>query len=142
MRLHRLLGLLLLAACDGDPAGISPDQVSFTAEVDETAPPPEENVEIRVQNLGNRTLYVLDHCGDTVTPALERRQGAQWVLISIGAPCFAMVTPPIELGPGGLAQGSHAVHEPGHYRLRVQVARRPDAEQPSATLYEEFTIGS
>ena len=143
MRLHRLIVLLLLAACDGDPSGIGADDVRLEAAVDESAPPPEVNVEFQVQNPGARTVYVIDHCGDAVTPALERRQGGEWVLISIGAPCFAMVTPPVELEPGDAAAGARAVHEPGEYRMWVRVAASMDADVDELeTVYGEFTIGS
>jgi hypothetical protein len=142
MRLHRLSLLLplLLAACDGGPLGGTPGDVRITAAVDEAAPPPQQNVEYQVQNLGIRTVYVLDHCGPTVTPVYQRRLGGEWVDAPYGGvPCFASITPAVELGPGDLVEGAIAIHEPGRYRMRLRVGTRPDGGVEE-TVYREFTV--
>lgn len=136
MRLNRLFVLLFLAACDGSV--LDPDDVHFAAVVDEV-PEPQVNVGFQVKNLADRTVYVLDHCAEVVTPWLERREGSEWVPIANGAPCFAIAMPPIELEPDESAEGSLALHEPGQYRAVLHVTADLDSEDYE-TLYREFTV--
>lgn len=141
MRLHRLTFLLplLLAACDGGPLGVVVRDVRFTAVVNQDAPPLQENMTFQVQNVGIRTLYVMDHCGPTVTPWFERRQGGEWVDAPYGqVPCFASLEPPIELDPNEAVERSLVIDEPGRYRMRLRVGTRPDGGVE--TVYREFTV--
>jgi hypothetical protein len=144
MRLTRLFAVLLLAACSGDPIGVGSDDVRLSATIDATVPPPGSNLAFEVENLAPRTLYLLDHCGEMVTPWVERRVGGGWELVSSGVPCFAMATPPVELEPGATYDGTLPVHgPPGLYRLRLRVAIRPELQQEDVdVVYHEFTIGS
>jgi hypothetical protein len=142
MRLHRL-GLLLpllLAACDGGPVGVVARDVRLTTVVNQAAPPPPENLTFQVQNVGIRTLYLMDHCGETVTPWFQRRQGGVWVDAPYGqVPCFASITAPVELGPNATVERSLVIDEPGRYRMRLRVGTRPDGGVQ--TVYREFSVG-
>ena len=138
-RLYRLLPLLLLAACDGDPAGANGGDVRLTASVDAFAVAPEVNLQFRVRNEGDRTVWVWDKCGDNFSPWVDRLDGGRWAEILVEGPCFHAVEPPIQLEPGESVQGSIAFYEPGRYRFRVSVTADPDDVQ-AEVMAREFTI--
>lgn len=139
MRLNRLFALLFLAACDGDPSGIGSGDVLLTASVDESAAQTEHNVDLRVENRGDRTLYVADNCAGVITPSYERRVGGSWVEVGYGIPCFDSFYEPVEVQPGAAATGYVAIHEPGVYRMRVRVAASPSTVEYEL-VYGEFTV--
>jgi hypothetical protein len=140
MRIRGLATLLLLSACTGDPSGIRPGDVAMSVAVDADAPP-EHNVEVRVENRGEQAVYVMDYCGDIVTPRFQRRTGGGWVDAPYGpVPCLAMLTPPIEVAPGAAVVRSLLIDEPGRYRSIVRL--RPRENDAITTVREEFTVGS
>lgn len=139
MRLHRLFALLLLLAGCGDPSPVSSSDILFSASVDDDVPPQESNVDILLQNLSDRTVFVVDHCGEVVAPRFERREGGQWVEVLYGIPCFAMIEPPLEVEPGESASGYAAIHQPGRYRMFLRVAG--STEGKPGTVVDEFIVG-
>jgi hypothetical protein len=141
MILRRLLPLLLLAACTGDPSGVERADVDLSVSVDANAPAPQNNVHVQVRNESDRTLYVINACGNIAT-LLERREGGRWVPAPAGLVCFAAYTPPIELAPDAAVSSSIPVREAGRYRSTVRVVLDRDNQRDFTEIREEFTIGA
>jgi hypothetical protein len=139
MKLHRLLPLLLLAACAGDPSGIGDGDVRMTISVSGAVPPPQNNVTVQVRNEGDRTLYVANRCGTIIATGIERRSGGGWVGAPYGYICLAY-TPPIALAPGETLTSAIDIDEPGIYRGTVRIGTTADEDEFSP-VRREFTIG-
>jgi hypothetical protein len=140
MKLFRLLPLLLVAACTGDPSGIGSGDVRMAVSVDAAAPEPEPNVVVEIENRSDRTLYVYRDCGNIAAGGIERRVAGGWVDAPYPILCFGY-TPPVELAPGESTRSSVPVHEPGLYRSTVRVATSLETVEPDA-VRKEFTVGS
>lgn len=138
MRLNRLFVLMLLAACDGDPAGIDRGDLLLTAEVDAGVQAPAVNVHFQVRNRGDRALWVWDQCGGDFAPYVDRHDDGRWVDVS-SQMCFAALQAPIQLEPGESVEGALAIYEPGRYRFRVGVMANPEDVQ-AESMHHEFTI--
>lgn len=141
MKLHRLLPLLVLAACAEDPVAVDlvPGDVVMTSWIDQSAASPAPNVRIYVRNESRHTVYVADYCGDALVPRLERRQGEQWVPADGGlGGCLAVATPPIELSPGETVSRWIALHDAGQYRSTVRVT--PGSIEKIVQVQTEFTV--
>lgn len=125
MRSHRLIPLLLLAACSTDPAGPGPGSVRLAVDPRPSPSAPSGwAADVQVENPTSRTVYIADHCDQQVMPRLERRVGGEWVVASYGLACIAVVTPPIEVAPGGRYEGSIPLPEAGRYRMAIRFATR------------------
>lgn len=126
MRLHRFLPLLILAACSGDPAGPGLGSVRIGVTAQASSAPSGWSAGIQVENLTSRTVYITDHCGAQVIPRLERREGGGWVNVPYGVACVAMVTPPIEVAPGGRYEDTIPLPELGRYRMTIRIGTRAE----------------
>ncbi|HYW12757.1 MAG TPA: hypothetical protein VE871_12405 [Longimicrobium sp.] len=122
MRLRHYLPLILLAACSGDPAGLGPGSVRLDVDPRPSpAAPSGWAADVQVENPTSRTVYIADHCGQQVLPRLERRENGGWAVASYGIACAAIVTPPIEVAPGGRYEGSIPLPASGRYRMTVRI---------------------
>ena len=122
MRLRRLLPLLILTACSGDPAGprLGPGDVRVAVTPQATSTPWGWAAAIQVENPSSRTIYILDHCGAQVMPRLQRQEGGGWVDVPNGIVCLAVATPPIAIAAGGRYEGSIPLSQLGRYRMTIR----------------------
>ncbi len=143
MRL-RLLGLLLLAACEksDDLLVIEPPQVWVAAEVSPVRRDPgtgTAQVVMKVINDRPYTVFVAA-CGDSPSVAVERRVGDAWE--SVAAPICPAVYPMAPIGVAGHAERAFTVtaREAGVYRVVAQVSVAADRSDFRAVPSVEFAV--
>jgi hypothetical protein len=137
MRLRRLLPLLFLAACDGDPSG--PGAVRMDVTLVRAGSPPAWETVFEVHNPTSRSVYLGDLCGHHVRPTVERRTDGTWAEVPSNEVCSLAFLPPVVLAAGDRYEGTLRIPEPGRYRLRLQVGTGSGASSGSATAWKTET---
>lgn len=124
MRIHRLLPLLLLAACDSDPLATAALNLQVAAFLSTDLP---RTLDFQAENRGSETVY-LAACDHRVVPIVQRRENGAWVDTN-SAICLADVSSaPVALEPGATAQGGVPAPARGEYRVGVIVSTDADTD--------------
>lgn len=137
MRFRRLLPLLFLAGCDGDPSG--PGGVRMDVTLVKAGSPPAWEAIFEVHNPASRPVYLGDMCGSAVRPRVERRTGGTWVEVPSNDVCSLVLFTPVALAAGDRYEGTLRIPEPGRYRLRLHVGTGSGASSGSATAWKTET---
>jgi hypothetical protein len=140
MKLSTLAPLLLLTACTVDPTSVHEGDIHLGVAVGADGTSPTFTVEVKVENRSELSLYVIDYCGDTVVPRLERLEHEEWVMVPHASPCRELNRLPIILGRGMTVTGVATVHEPGLYRARIRVASGLGITPTWDTVSREFEV--
>jgi hypothetical protein len=120
LRLAVLLGVAACGTPTGPVAGVEvlPSASSFVRR-----PTGGAAVAFRVVNRGPTAVRLTSRCGDRVTPAVERREGARWVTYAGGVCPAIHDASPLPLAAGAERVDSVGVADPGDYRLVLGTER-------------------
>jgi hypothetical protein len=125
MRIHRLLPLLVLAACDSDPLATAALNLQVDASLSSDLP---RVLDFDVENRGSETVY-LAACDHRIVPIVQRRENGAWVDQN-SAICLANVSgAPVALEPGETAEGGVPAGAAGEYRVGVIVSTEADTDE-------------
>jgi hypothetical protein len=125
MRIHRILPLLLFAACDSDPLTTAAMNLQVDASLSSELP---LLLDFQVENRGSETVY-LAACDHHVVPIVQRRENGAWADQN-SANCLANVSSaPVALEPGETAQGGVPAGTAGEYRVGVIVGTEADTDE-------------
>lgn len=110
-----------LAGCGANvlaPSGTV--QIDVSASEYALAPTGVVTVPFVVRNLSDRSIDI-PQCGPSISVEVERLDGRRWVNYS-GTFCLAIhFWGPVALEQGAERAGTSGIHEPGAYRIRLEV---------------------